>query len=90
MWECPKCTYEVDWQYDCPGYMIDGTLMVCYPPKHCGNATFYYCESNACNWWYRYPDERQYDDMGIAPAWLDEANRYTQFPFSDLDDDDDS
>lgn len=86
MWACPKCSYEVEWEYDCPGYPMDGRTMVCYPTQHCGNATFYYCGSYACDWWYRYPDERNYDDMGVKPDWLEEADKFTQLPFDDEDD----
>lgn len=59
---------------DCPGYTVGGRVMVCYPPTDCGNATYFWCESNDhCDWWYREPHGERSDvgRMGVRPDWLD-------------------
>lgn len=68
---CPACgTPDTDWEFDCPGYLRDGAVVVCYPPGSCGNATRYFC--TACEWWYRTPNGRRGDEveMGARPVWL--------------------
>lgn len=73
---CPACDGPVIALSSCPGYDIDGRVMVC---QGCGNATDYRCVNGlvpsrpgACPWWYRDPPGVRADvaTMGEAPAWL--------------------
>jgi hypothetical protein len=67
---CPMCGAETDFEADCPGYGSPGKVMVCYP--YCGNAQRYFCTK--CTWWYRDPNNRSAEGMGIAPSWLKEIH----------------
>lgn len=69
---CPVCGSPIDFEPDCPGYGSPGKIMVCYP--YCGNAIRYSCMDKACSWWYRDPNNRSAEGMGIAPSWLKEIH----------------
>lgn len=68
---CPVCNADVRTGSDCPGYPNgEGGINVCWPPSHCGNATFYDCSNENCSWWYRDPNNRgDKAEMGITPSW---------------------
>lgn len=77
---CPKCGGPTTYMADCPGYPSknrDGstTIMVCYPA--CGNAYYYLCLSDECDWWYLHETHyRNTDGMGVRPTWkfIDDAD----------------
>lgn len=72
---CPTCGGPTRWDPDCPGW--GKPVMVCYP--YCGNAHYYSCVSEGCDWWWREPNRRSADGMGPEPMWLEEAEKRLNF-----------
>lgn len=68
---CPECGHPTSWESECPGYRSEGKVMVCVPP--CGGAQEFFCVCADCSWWYRYPNRRSTEGMGMRPEWLEQA-----------------